>query len=92
MYDDDDEGGSMTAANQPLSAVPLTAAVGGKDLAPSTVSLSGLLNAIDGVSSQVDDNPSLSCAYDELKLHSGRLRPRCVNVSSPLRYFQKGGG
>ena len=49
---EEDEGAELTGVNQPMSAVPPTA-VGGKDLAPSTVSLSGLLNAIDGVSSQV---------------------------------------
>jgi len=34
-------------------AVPNNGAAGKKDLGPSTVTLSGLLNAIDGVSSQV---------------------------------------
>lgn len=38
------------AADYPATAAPHTA--GGHDLAPSTVTLSGLLNAIDGVSSQ----------------------------------------
>ena len=40
-----DDGTAEAAANSP--------AVGKEDLGPSTVTLSGLLNAIDGVSSQV---------------------------------------
>jgi len=35
--------------------IPKDVAAGKKDLGPSTVTLSGLLNAIDGVSSQVSD-------------------------------------
>jgi chaperone BCS1 len=44
-----DDGAADTTANN--------VAAGKKDLGPSTVTLSGLLNAIDGVSSQVSRSP-----------------------------------
>jgi hypothetical protein len=67
----DTDGSHTTAAA--ASTAPM---VGGThDLAPSTVTLSGVLNAIDGVSSQVssDLNPCLRLL--------GRVYSHCFDVS-----------
>lgn len=47
--DGDGEHAPVEGHNEPA---PAAGQIGGDDLGPSTVTLSGLLNAIDGVSSQ----------------------------------------
>lgn len=56
----------------PAEIGPNEGTSGKKDLGPSTVTLSGLLNAIDGVSSQVSDL-TIACELSDSRI--GRFGP-----------------
>lgn len=74
----DDGDGSADGEPDGSVADNAPAAVQGKnDLGPSSVTLSGLLNAIDGVASQVSSTSTLSNHAD--RGVTGRLGPLCLD-------------
>jgi hypothetical protein len=63
---------ARSSEDGPAEIGPNEGTSGKKDLGPSTVTLSGLLNAIDGVSSQVSD---FTIVYELSDSRIGRFGP-----------------